>query len=222
MEAVHEPQSSIRHLHLVIPIKDLARAKSRLAEILPPDARRTLVLEMLRRVLATLLPGREHHGTVAPAGTHQVRPDIECVWIMSADPTILALTTELGARPLPDPTADLNAALEWARTVVTAAGADALLIIPADVPRITPADLAGLTASLQAGSALVIAPDRAGSGTNALGLRLPSPLPFQFGPDSFAHHLETARRLGLTTRIYASPTLALDVDTPEDFTQYRT
>ncbi|MFP4438597.1 MAG: 2-phospho-L-lactate guanylyltransferase [Chloroflexaceae bacterium] len=215
MEAVHQPQSSIRHLHLVIPMKDLARAKSRLSEILPPDARRTLVLEMLRRVLATLLPGREHHGTVAPA-------DIESVWIMSADPTILALTTELGARPLHDPTADLNAALEWARTVVTAAGADALLIIPADVPRITPADLAGLTASLQAGSALVIAPDRAGHGTNALGLRLPSPLPFQFGPDSFAQHLETARRLGLTAQIYASPTLALDVDTPEDFTQYRT
>lgn len=215
MEAVHQPQSSIRHLHLVIPMKDLARAKSRLAEILPPDARRALVLEMLRRVLATLLPGREHHGTVAPA-------DIESVWIMSADPTILALTTELGARPLHDPTADLNAALEWARTVVTAAGADALLIIPADVPRITPADLAGLTASLQAGSALVIAPDRAGHGTNALGLRLPSPLPFQFGPDSFAQHLETARRLGLTAQIYASPTLALDVDTPEDFTQYRT
>jgi 2-phospho-L-lactate guanylyltransferase len=222
MEAVHQPQSSIRHLHLVIPMKDLARAKSRLAEILSPEARRTLVLDMLRRVLATLSPGRGHHATVAPAGTHPPTPDIECVWIMSADPTILALTTELGARPLHDPTANLNAALEWARTAVTAAGADALLIIPADVPRITRADLAGLTASLQAGSALVIAPDRAGHGTNALGLRLPSPLPFLFGPDSFAQHLEAARRLGLTARIYASPTLALDVDTPEDFTRYRT
>jgi 2-phospho-L-lactate guanylyltransferase len=215
MAAVHKSQSSIRHLHLVIPMKDLSRAKSRLARILPPAARRDLVLEMLRRVLATLLPGTDHHRT---EGT---LPAIECVWIMSADPTILARTTELGAHPLHDPTADLNAALEWARTVVTAAGADALLIIPADVPHITPADLAGLTASLHAGAALVIAPDRAGQGTNALGLLLPSPLPFQFGSNSFAQHLETAHHLGLTVQVYASPTLALDVDTPEDFTQYR-
>ncbi len=216
MAAVHKPQSSIRHLHLVIPMKDLSRAKSRLAEILPPTARRDLVLEMLRRVLATLLPGTDHHKA------EETLSAIECVWIMSADPTILALTTELGAHPLHDPTADLNTALEWARTVVTAAGADALLILPADVPRITHADLAGLTASLHTGAALVITPDRAGHGTNALGLLLPSPLPFQFGSNSFAQHLEAAHRLGLTAQVYTSPTLALDVDTPEDFTHYRT
>lgn len=213
MQSTETFVSRTRNLHLVIPMKDLTRAKSRLAELLPPDARRALVLEMLHRVLTTLLPD-----TTAPTTP---ATGIAQVWVMSADPTVRAMATTLGAQPMHDPTFDLNTALEWARTVVTTAGADALLIIPADVPLITPADLTALIDPLRAGTPLVLAPDRAESGTNALGVLLPSPLAFQFGPGSFAYHLDSAHNLGLKTHIYLSPTLAFDVDTPEDFIRYR-
>jgi 2-phospho-L-lactate guanylyltransferase len=62
----------------------------------------------------------------------------------------------------------------------------------------------------------VLSPDQTASGTNALAQSLPPPLPFLFGPGSFAQHLEAAQRLGLRANVYTSPTLALDIDTPAD------
>jgi 2-phospho-L-lactate guanylyltransferase len=68
---------------------------------------------------------------------------------------------------------------------------------------------------------MVIAPDRQQRGTNVLGLTLPTTLPFQFGTDSFVRYQETARTLGLTIHIYATPALALDIDTPDDLIHYQ-
>lgn len=216
-----------RRIHAIVPIKDLARAKSRLANLLSPDERRTLVLDMLHSVLTTLLDlprTADQAGVEADTPQSQIQnlqSKIELVWVISADPSVLAVAAALGAQPLPDATADLNAALEQARVVATGAGADAVLVVPADVPLITPADLDGLVAALQAGVDLVIGPDQTGSGTNALGLALPAAFPFQFGPGSLGRHLETARSMGLVTQVYSSPTLALDIDTAEHLLRYQ-
>ncbi len=213
------------NIHVIVPVKDLQRAKSRLAELLAPDERRALVLAMLRRVLTVLL-GEQNDplqsalrvGVEQTAGA-VASVDIAQIWVISADATVWSLATALGACPLPDQASDLNAALEQARAVAYAAGAEALLIIPADVPLITAADRQQLLAALYAGAAFVIAPDHTGQGTNALGFRLPSSLAFQFGPDSFAQHINAAQRAGLVPQIYVSPTLALDIDTTADLRQ---
>jgi 2-phospho-L-lactate guanylyltransferase len=147
--------------------------------------------------------------------------------VVSSDATVLQAAATAGAHPLPDTTADLNAALHLAQASAEQAGAEALLIIPADVPLLTPADGVALVAALAAGRASVagsqaagvIVPSHDGSGTNALGITLPSPLPFQFGSSSFAHHQESARRLGIHLHVHTSPTLALDIDTPADLAQ---
>ncbi len=206
------------NIHVVVPVKDLARAKSRLADVLSPDERRTLVLKMLQRVLTTMqsVASSDHNGSSNPQSVW-----IEKIRVISADATVRDLANSLGAQPLLDLTVDLNAALERARTTVIADGAAALLIIPADVAAIMPADMQGLTQALAFGADMVIAPDQLRIGTNALGLRLPSLLHFQFGPDSFAEHMHTAQRLGLATQVYTSPTLALDIDTPEDLDLYK-
>lgn len=193
-------------IHAVVPVKALAHAKSRLASRLSAEERRALVREMLHRVLATLLGCRD---TILTE-----------VWVISADPEIQALGAAAGARTMDDHASDLNGALAQARTALVAMGAKAMLIIPADVPLITPGDVAGLAHALTSGADVAMATDRWGDGTNALGLRLPSNLPFHFGLQSAHLHRAAAEREGLIQRLYQSPTLALDVDNPESLARY--
>ncbi|MEI7772519.1 MAG: NTP transferase domain-containing protein, partial [Chloroflexales bacterium] len=126
-----------------------------------------------------------------------------------------------GVRTMLDRAGDLNGALDQARAALTAAGIAAMLVIPADVPLIAREDVAALADALAGGAALALAADGQGDGTNALGLRLPSAMPFSFGAQSAGLHREAAASLGLRLQIYASPTLALDVDDPESLARYR-
>jgi 2-phospho-L-lactate guanylyltransferase len=64
-------------------------------------------------------------------------------------------------------------------------------------------------------SALII-PDRHGTGTNALLLTPPDALAPAFGPDSCARHLSAAESRGISHVLADVPSLALDIDTPED------
>jgi 2-phospho-L-lactate guanylyltransferase len=140
--------------------------------------------------------------------------------VISSDPEVLALAESAGARTMLDRAGDLNGALDQARAALTTAGAAAMLVIPADVPLIAPADVSALANILAGGVDLALATDRQGDGTNALGLRLPCALPFYFGAQSARLHREAAAALGLRLRIYASPTVSLDVDDPESLARY--
>ena len=57
--------------------------------------------------------------------------------------------------------------------------------------------------------------DRHATGTNALGLRPPSIIPFAFGPGSREAHRAAADVAGATYLELDGP-LGLDLDTPED------
>ncbi|NJP06995.1 MAG: 2-phospho-L-lactate guanylyltransferase [Chloroflexaceae bacterium] len=202
----------IKPVHVIVPMKKLASAKSRLMGALSPVKRRELAMEMFQHVLATLM---------APA-----RSLIHAVWVVSNDTLVLETATALGARTLYDTSGDLNTALSIARDAATFnASASRLLVIPADVPLMTHQDVLDLVRALQEDirpGSMVIVPDQHNQGTNALGLTLPTPMPFLFGEASFERYLAMARQLGLTTRVYTSPTLAMDVDTMENVNVYMT
>ena len=193
-------------LHAIVPVKSLAQAKSRLAGTLTPNERRALMIEMLGRVVRVL--------------RHPATP-VTTTWLVSADPVALRLATSWGAQPLHEDASDLNSALTQARSCAFAHGAEAILVVPGDVPLITPADVAALAALLAHDTAVALAPDAAGHGTNALGLRRTAAIPFRFGPTSAAQHLAEAVARNLRIRWYHSPTLALDVDDPASLAQYR-
>ena len=53
-------------------------------------------------------------------------------------------------------------------------------------------------------------------GTNALLVRPPGALRYQFGPGSFERHCEQARQLGMAWHVHRSTRLGLDVDLPSD------
>lgn len=176
---------------VVIPIKALDDCKTRLRPALTDAARRTLVQSMLANVL------RAAQGAASVDRIALLGPDRH-----NAPASILHLT---------DPGLDLNAALTSAAQSIYGAR---LIIVAADLPHITSADIMALAQTKGA----AIGPDCAGAGTNALSLPLPQAreFQFQFGERSFARHQAEAARLGLTPQIIHSPTLGLDIDTPAD------
>lgn len=182
---------------IVTPIKAPEDCKTRLAPALDAAARRDLVSAMLRHVVGVA------SGAVGPGDR-----------VLLLGPSRHGLGAEIGR--LADPGGGLNAALAAAAAQAEAAAAERLIIVAADLPRLTHADLLALLGP--AAGAAAIAPDRAGAGTNALSLPLPAArgFRFQYGPGSFAAHRAEARRLGLRLAVVRSPTLGLDIDEPED------
>ena len=184
----------------VIPVRPPGEGKSRLETVLDRSARAALTRLMFSRVLEAVLGA-------AVAG----------VIVVSRDAAILRSAGAAGAFALNEGDGlGLNEALAAARSAAMARGADALLVLPADLPCLDTADVDALLSVGAAGARVVIGPDAAGDGTNALLLRPPDALPFRFGIASFARHTEAARAAGIEPAVLRRPNLGFDVDTPGD------
>ena len=137
------------------------------------------------------------------------------VVVVSPDPEVLALAEAAGARPVLQQSRGLNPALHEARA---ARPADRLLIIPADLPAVTPTALAQVLAAGDAAGP----PER---GPRARPPRprheRPAPGPARtsidpaFGGDSRAGHAWLASSADIAF-VEVPDVLDLDVDTPED------
>ena len=191
-------------VYTVVPVKDLRGTKSRLAPVLDPAARAGLTLYMMGRVVSRALE----------AG-------VDAVGVVSPDPIVLDEALKKGAAALPQESWGLNPALEEGRSWATKNGASALLVLPADLPLIEAEDVRDVLAAAADGSPVVITPDGAHSGTNALYLRPPDVLPFLFGPDSFEAHLRAARDRDAEARVCENGHLSFDLDTAGDLAKYR-
>lgn len=192
-------------LWLIIPVKPLSEGKSRLTSVLAPAQRRALTHRILQRELDLA----------------QTSALIEGVVVVSRDAALLGDVTLRGALPLFEETHGLNAALETARSEVSRRGADALLVLPADLPFVTATDIEQIVHAAHQDAQIVLAPSPDG-GTNALLLKLPSRLRFAFGSHSFARHRRLAQNLGLRQQVVVSPSLAFDLDWPADWEVLRT
>ncbi|MDP8899788.1 MAG: 2-phospho-L-lactate guanylyltransferase [Actinomycetota bacterium] len=190
-------------VYTVVPVKDLQGTKSRLAPVLDPAARAGLTLYMMGRVV-----------------TRALEAGVDAVCVVSPDPIVLDEALKRGATPLVQKSRGLNPALEEGRLWATQNGASALLVLPADLPLIEPEDVRAVLAGA-ASAPVVVAPDGARSGTNALLLRPPDALPFLFGPNSFEAHLGAARDREIEVRVCENGHLSFDLDTAEDLARYR-
>jgi 2-phospho-L-lactate guanylyltransferase len=189
-------------LWAVVPVKPLDQAKSRLAGALTPEERVALVQQLLERTLEVL---------------RQV-PAIAEIVVATSDPGVGTWARRAGNRVLREVgEPDLNDALAVATRSAQAHQVQVVLIVHADLPRVTPADLEAMVA-LAAGGApvVVVAPDRHGRGTNALLCAPPGLIEYRFGEDSFARHCAQAQAAGARLEICSTPGLALDLDVPED------
>lgn len=198
----------------VIPIKAPAEAKLRLAGTLAPQARAALVAAMLAVVVraARAARGLDEVMLIGPhdyAGLGDTPP----LRIEEPDRTEPDGTKPDGG----EPEAALNAALMQTLAQATADGIERLVILPGDLPQLTPRDVELLLTAVPADE-IRLAPDRHGIGTNALSLPLPAAADFHFafGEDSCARHRGEAERLGLDLSEVYSPGLERDIDLPAD------
>lgn len=189
-------------LWLIIPIKPLGEGKSRLATTLTPALRAELSQRWLGHVLQVATQWGHFAG----------------IAVISRDSTLLAWVSTLGIHPVEERGDDLNMAVDQARAEAIRAGANAVLMLPSDLPLLTNADLDTLYQLALRGDGVILAPSQDG-GTNALLLRPPHAIPYAFGKGSFARHIELAKEVGISHTVYHSQTLALDIDSPEDLLQ---
>ena len=148
--------------------------------------------------------------------------EIERTSVVSADSTILALAQERGAEVIEEHgPPSLNKALMQATAIVSEMQAEAVLILPADLPLLQAVDVRDLIGRAHDPPAVVISPDRKRSGTNALLMAPIGAIKYGFGPDSFERHVRSAEASGARVEIIELPTIALDLDAPEDLDTYR-
>lgn len=196
---------SSARLWAVVPAKDLAQAKQRLAGVLTPEERQGLARAMLEDVLAALT------GVSALAGTI----------VVTREAALAATARSLGARVISDLRHDgPNAAVMLAAKELAAEGAAGMLAIPADVPLATAAEIGEVAAAIDRRPAVTLVPALADMGTNAVALFPTDAIPVRFGKQSFFHHLEAALDRGITPRILRLPGIGLDIDRPEDLAAF--
>ncbi|HME47882.1 2-phospho-L-lactate guanylyltransferase [Mycobacterium sp.] len=194
-------QSGSGDVALIIAVKRLAAAKTRLAPVFSAATRERVVLAMLVDTL------RAATGVVSLRGVTVVTPDDG-----AAD-----AARQLGAAVLADPTPEdhpdpLNNAITAAETLIASApGAPPnIVVLQGDLPALQPRELGEAVIAARAHSRSFVT-DRHGSGTAAL-FAFGTALQPAFGPDSARRH----RHSGAVELTGPWPGLRCDIDTPDD------
>ena len=192
------------HTTAIVPVKGLPAANGRLNGLLS-EAERTRLAEALFLDLIVKLPRSRC---------------IDDVLIVTADPSIARQGGWFDHKVLVQEKDEghAEAAAAGARAAM-ADGAQRVAMLPVDCPML---DMEELDAHLgRSPRTALIVPDRHGTGTNALMLNPPDLFIPAFGPDSCARHVSRARATGQSFALEQVASLAIDLDTPEDFTLLR-
>jgi len=187
----------------ILPVKRFARAKQRLGASVAERLRLELAEAMVADVLLAL------------AQTDALALTI----LVTGERSVAAAAREQGAIVIEDDD-ERGQPAAAARGVdrALAEGIERVLCVPGDCPTLDPAELDALLGIDANGSppAVVVVPDRHGTGTNGLLLAPPNAIAPSFGPGSCERHLELARAAGLACRVQRVPSLLLDIDTGAD------
>lgn len=175
---------------ILIPIRSFVDSKSRLAEVLTPEQRRSFMIECADRVIAAAR-------------------DLPKV-VVSSDPEVRDFTVDRGGYVLPDPGNGLSHAIQSALYQLRKLGVSHLTVAHGDLP------LAKDLTTLAKAGQLTIVPDRLHEGTNVISLPTTAHFKFRYGRNSFKNHMVEAELSGLQVEIEENPSLSMDIDTPAD------
>ena len=185
---------------ILVPVKHLETSKQRLSPFLSPAERFALAEAMLQDVLAALDASR-HRGHVA---------------LVSGDARAHQLANQYGFEVIDDPDdPGETGAIEIATRAAIERRAEFTLVVPADIPLITAAEVEQIFATAPP-EGTVLAPSGSGRGTNAVLQRPPGLFPLRFGNDSFLPHLAAARATGNPVEVLRLARIGIDIDDPPD------
>jgi 2-phospho-L-lactate guanylyltransferase len=193
-----------RDVWAVVPVKEFAQAKQRLAAILSPRMRRELAAAMFEDVIQALSEARDLAGIV----------------VVTVDPAATAIAPRYGAQVWTDGAHDGHTGAVTAAARRLAANGSTMLTMPGDIPRVTAADVAQVLAAHPAGAAFTIVPAWDERGSNTILCSPADLVRLRFGSDSFFPHLSAARALGLNPTIVRNEAIALDLDEPAELARF--
>lgn len=182
----------------ILPIKSFGAAKQRLSSLLGTGSRQALAQAMFQDVLASLRKVEGIEVVVIVAS----EPSVE----FAADDHVVLIEDELRDGQ----SAAAQTGIRWA----VDHGFERVLLVPGDTPLLSAAELDRLLSDPPA--AVVIVPDRHGTGTNGLLLEPPTAIEPSFGPDSLGRHVAAAEAAGISHRVDRVESLVFDVDTSDD------
>jgi 2-phospho-L-lactate guanylyltransferase len=185
----------------LVPIGRLADAKSRLLPAPDRDDAARLTLAMLDDVLGALAAAKR----------------VDRVAVVTPDDAVARHAEASGATAILWRESGLNASLDEGAAWLSREGQTGLLVILGDVAGATPRDLDAACAAAEALGAPSVVLCPSGDGGTAVLLRTPpDAIPSRFGPGSAARHREAAEAAGVPLRELALPSLAVDLDEPDD------
>jgi 2-phospho-L-lactate guanylyltransferase len=190
---------------ILIPVKEFAQAKKRLAAHFSAAERAALARALCRDFFSMITGVRT----------------VTRIVVVSKEPEALERATRMGWETIVESQqSSESSSVDLASRHCAAQGIDALLRVPIDLPLAEPEDIEGLFEELGDSPATVpaavIVPSGDGTGTNALLRTPPELFPSRFGPNSFALHLAAAESCGIHARVVRNPRLAQDIDEIED------
>jgi 2-phospho-L-lactate guanylyltransferase len=190
---------------VILPVKEMAGAKQRLASLLSPAERVALMQVMLRDILMALSAAQGLSG----------------VAVVTLDPWAQALAEAHGARIITEGAGEGHTgAVTAAASVLQAEGFAAILTLPGDVPAVKTPEVEAIIAAVTIPPAFIIAPAHDEQGSNAILLSPPNAVKLRFGEDSYFPHLASARVAGITPQILRLPGIAMDIDHPADIVRF--
>jgi 2-phospho-L-lactate guanylyltransferase len=193
--------TAIASTALLVPVKDLTRAKTRLAPLLSEAERRHLA--------ELLLEGTLRAACAVPGDYRRV--------VVTSYPPAAALAQALGMEVIHEGEQRSEShSVDSANAALEREGVTGLLRIPLDLPLVQSADLAAILAEAARGARAVLVPSLSGTGTNALYRSPPTLFPSHFGLGSLALHEAEARRATDALAILQLESLALDIDDAAD------
>jgi 2-phospho-L-lactate guanylyltransferase len=185
----------------VIPVKELTRGKQRLQSLLTAAERHLLSRTMLEDVLSVVA----------------ICPLLDRVLVITSDAEAAAYARQYGAGVIKEARqVRQSQSVDAAAAICGQMGAEGMLTLPLDVPRVTLSDLTRIVEKGTSSPGIVLVPSRDGLGTNAVLARPSGAIPFRFGYDSFRAHRREAEARGLPCEVCELPNLALDIDEIED------
>lgn len=194
-------------LWAVVPVKPFDRTKGRLAPLLSRAERETLAAAMLSDVLAALARTKSLAG----------------VLVVTGDSKAAEIARKAGAKIIHDAeNAGTSAAVAKAARHLADTGRDGMLVVPADVPEMTTADVDAILAAHRVAPAVTIVPASVDGGTNALACSPPDAIRFCFGDDSFRLHRIAAKSGGIEAAVLKLTRLEQDIDRPDDLAEFMT
>jgi 2-phospho-L-lactate guanylyltransferase len=191
--------------YILIPVKDLTRAKQRLAPLMTQEERTRLAWAMLENTFAAAAAAR----------------NVDRIAVVTLYAPAIELARKYGMELIAE-TEQISesASVDFGSKEAKKRGATAVLRLPIDLPLITAGDIEAIFEHDGEGPSIVIVPSRDGTGTNAILRRPPDLFPSHFGPDSLAKHLAEAAAAKASCRVIELHRIALDIDDPSDVSEF--